>query len=122
MSGGSTGCASEFGEAAPAPRLAELADIYGGAALSICDPDWGRDLAAHLLGGPDTWAPTRLFSSEEPVEGTLEAVVDGERWPSVDEEGLTRWKYEAGRNAVSIWERARPESGSTVVVRYVPRC
>ena len=99
-SGCSTNGGAQFGDG-----YYDVVNDLGGTFMSICATDWGTQM--------DTLARESLATmdyplSEEPIEDTIEVIVDG----TVD----TDWSYDSSAN--SIFLNVAPEEGSYIDISY----
>ena len=120
------GCAGTAG--VESTRYAQLADTTGGDAVSLCDPGSLADLVSW---GSNGWRPTSNFylpnlvadaDGDGELADGIEVSVDDELYPAVDDEGVTRWLYDAGANAIRFQDGFRPAEGAEISITYPIAC
>lgn len=113
-----------FGGSNVGHRYTELAERTGGIFESILTTDWAQ--ALQNLGLSVFGYKSRFFLSNQPLEETIEVLVNGTIVGSAGSgatpSGSVLWTYEAAGNSVNFATLAIPEPGSEILVRYVARC
>ena len=108
VSGGTAGCDSAVGNAAPGPLLVDAVAAVGGDELLICDPAWPTDLAsspAFAPNPPNTWT-----LSESPVVGVLLV--------RVNDVPNTAWTYQPDPPRLVFPPGQGPPADATLTATY----
>ncbi|MCA9551197.1 MAG: hypothetical protein KC933_14270 [Myxococcales bacterium] len=110
VTGGATGC----GDAAPAPRFTQAAQLSGGLSTSICGSTWLDTLVAPA--GPE-YGQRRIFRlSQLASGGGMRVFVNG-----VEALTPSEWVFDTDANAVVFEPSAIPAPFSSVIVMFQPR-
>ncbi len=110
VTGGLSGCSGPAGDALDGAYWVLPSQVTGGQALSICDADWGDELAsgvAWMYEGVDAFE-----LSQRPVVATIEVMVQGAV--------VSDWTYEPTPNRVVFEPGHVPAHGDLVEISYSP--
>lgn len=99
----------------PAQAFSDAAGLTGGLFFSICDSDWGSNLAELAIASLGEYQEYTL--GNPPLTWTIDVYVDGVAM-------TTGWDYDDEKNQITFWDGWYPAVGSVVTVEYIaePEC
>jgi hypothetical protein len=86
----------------------DLINHYNGSWYSICAPDWGIQLQD--LAGEVTNSQSFLLSETDPIEDTIEVLINGQ--------STAEWSYDYATNTVRFNDGHTPTEGQSISIEY----